>query len=146
MHIVALQGDVLALLKGVTPEGAMRFSYHNIPFYCDNAHVTTVMQHLKNATPECKQLLNAFLARDPGAKTFIKRTLHPELTYHITPYGQQCMVVLKGGLTLSEALLESGYAVLQSQNTTLQAALERAKYHEKGIWSSSAVVNCMQSR
>ena len=148
--------DVLALLKGISPYEVMHFSYNNRPFYCQNGAVTTVFKISQKTKGSCKNTADLFLKRNPLAKNYMIMKLHREQKYHLIPYAKNCFVKLNAGVTLSESMLEKGFAMLDlnmdksfldsSIYAKLLLAQERAKYHNRGLWEDNVLVNCFLNR
>ena len=78
--------------------------------------------------------------------------LHKEQKYFLKGLKEDCFIMLNGGVSFSEHLLEKGFAKLQKKldekflNSTLYKKLtrsqRRAEYHKRGIWEDPTLANC----
>ena len=98
----------------------------------------------------CKKHLNNFRLSNPKEKYFVQMSLHVRQQYTIEAMGSLCLLKLSNDYSLSEALIEEGYAriplFLKYENPLLEykfkKALQRAKHMKSGMWSDFKVKNC----
>lgn len=154
-----LKADVLALLLHIDDNSHFHFTYQDQAFSCQTAAVTTLtkLYFKDNMGDACKEEIVHFLKQYPFIPYTAKTTLHEQQKYHLIPYQQNCFIMLNGGITLSQKLLESGYAKLDDEMITkrfsstalyasLQRAEARARYEGRGFWKNQVLVNCFSGR
>lgn len=156
---VCLFADITALLLQVDNNAQAHFSYEDSAFSCKHAAIITLTQlyHSKNSDTSCQRAIEGFIKKHPYISYEAKAIFHTMQKYHLIAFKKACFVMLNGGVSFSEHLLEKGYAMLddriaksQFSKTALYAKLleaqNRAQYHQKGIWSNQVVVNCFVAR
>lgn len=121
------------------------------------AAIDTIGQYMNSPalSKTCKESFMDFQKHDPKEKYAYAYVLHENITYNIKPYGKECFVMLNGGTSWSEYLIEKGYALLSKSISPdyinsvgyekLTLAQNRAKYHKRGIWSDIIVAQCLES-
>jgi endonuclease YncB( thermonuclease family) len=149
-----VHANLSALLLGARSDYLFHFSYNDIAFYCRPAAVTTIDQLL--LTPKlpkvCKEQAHNFLRKHPYANKQYAYKLHEEQKYYLLGLKQDCFIMLNGGVSFSEHLLEKGFAKLQNNlddafltstmYKKLKRAEQRAEYHKRGIWEDPILANC----
>lgn len=150
-----LWADFNALLLEVDNNYFFHFSYNDVNFNCEAAAITTLTQFAleHNDSKTCVKAINNFFTREPKAPKMHHYVLHEDITYSITPLDKKCFVMLNGGTSWSEYLIEKGYAVLESNLDPmfmlsahyhqLERAQKRAQYHKRGLWSDIMIKNCL---
>jgi len=144
--------DMLALVRSVENNHKIHMVYMNKPFLCKPYGVESIGELMLrtdvNAT--CMKHLTNFRLSNPKERYFVQTRLHVQQQYSVEGRGSSCLLLLSSEYSLSEALIEEGYAripfTLIYDDFLLEhrflKALKRAKIKKAGIWSDENVVNC----
>jgi len=145
-------GEIVALLKGVENNFKLHMVYQNKPFVCKAYGIESISELVlrTDVNSSCMKHLKNFRRVHPQEEYFAQSALHVQQQYTVEGIGSLCLLHLSSGHSLSEALIEEGYAriplALKYENFLLEdrfkRALKRAKYSKAGMWSDINVKNC----
>ena len=141
----------IAELRKVYSNDMQKFSIGMTSFICQPYGIVPLEEVLANQalTPTCKQEIEKYYLENPTKKYFIEMALYLRQNYHITFNQRRCIVYAFGQKTLSEALLEQGLAIIQTNfnddefRYLYTKAQERAKRRNAGIWSDEKLQACI---
>ena len=100
-------------------------------------------------TPTCKQRIKEYFSANPKQRYFAESALHVRQNYHIEFKDSKCLLYAFGQKTLSEAMLERGLAVKQSnfEDDEFKYLFTKAQYSARiknmGIWSDVNLQSCV---
>jgi Staphylococcal nuclease homologue len=148
----ALSAEIVALVKGIETNHKIHMVYKNQPFICKPYGIESISELIlrTDVKSTCMKHLTNFRRSNPKEKYFTQMTLHVQQQYTVEGIGSLCLLHLSSGHSLSEALIEEGYAripfALKYENFLLEdrfeRALQRAKNTKAGMWSDINVRNC----
>jgi hypothetical protein len=126
--------------------------YKNTTFSCSPLALITVSQLAlnQNLPPSCKERIKNFLGAHPGESSIGIALLKSRQRYHIINDNNQCVMMLNGGKSYGQALLEKGFAYLVPFIKIKDRVLEyrlgqsalKAKLKEIGIWKDPILARC----
>jgi len=144
--------EIVALLKAVENNHKLHMVYNNQPFVCTPYGIESVSQLVlrTDVNSTCMKHLENFRQVFPKEKYFVQMTLHVQQQYTVEGIGSLCLLHLSSEHSLSEALVEEGYAripfFLEYDDVILEdrfkKALKRAQKAKAGIWSDINIENC----
>jgi len=144
--------EIVALLKGVENNHKLHMVYKNQPFICKPYGIESISELIisVDVNSTCKRHLINFRQSHPKEKYFAQMTLHAQQQYSVEGMKSSCLIYLSSAHTLSEALIEEGYARIPFSlvyddfllESRFKKALKRAKLRKVGMWSDTNVINC----
>lgn len=156
--LMGCAADFTALLINSESDALFHFRYQGRAFSCEPAAIVTLTQlyYSKGLAEGCRKALVAFAQKYPYAAKQHHYLLHEDQTYYIHPYKEKCFIMLNGGISYSEYLVENGFAKMQSTFENgffgsplyqkLQKAQKRATYHGRGLWKDPMVSSCFSQK
>ncbi|PHR55620.1 MAG: hypothetical protein COA44_10250 [Arcobacter sp.] len=144
--------EIVAMLKGIENNHKIHMMYKNQPFICKSYGIESISELVirTDVNSTCVKHLKSFRRSHPKEKYFAQNILHVQQQYTVEAIGSLCLLHLSSGHSLSEALIEEGYAripfTLRYEDFLLEdrfkRALQRAKSTKAGMWSDANVRNC----
>jgi len=154
LMLLPLSAQFTALLKRIEHNDRFHFSYKDTAFSCEPAAVISLTRLYNNKSIDkvCKRHIDDFVKEHPFVPYQAKLLMHEEQKYLIRPLKERCFIMLNAGTSLSEYLIEEGFALLPKKPEPdfigtplydqLVLAQKRAKYHKRGIWQKPGLLNC----
>ncbi|MBU1658883.1 thermonuclease family protein [bacterium] len=143
----------MALSVRVISNEIQKFSIGNSHFYCKHYGIVTLEKLYSHTSlsSTCQDSIQRLYKRDPNAKQFTDNILMLKQLYHVEHKDQECLLFVRGEVTLSELLLENGLALMKPglkddvyEYLFFKAQLE-AKNEKRGMWNEDILRNCMEA-
>ncbi len=151
LNNLSAKEPLLARYEALISNDIQIFGIRNYTFRCKTYGIATLetLYHNSSLSSICQKSIERLYKKKPKLQEYAQRIFEYKQLYHIEIKGRECIVYMKGQISLSELLLRNGLAIIKPLfrdkefDSYFISAQKKAKIEEKGLWSENIFNSCV---